>query len=152
MWRREASPLSLEHRQCTPLTKRSESFCQEELPAYLLRHFLFYWKIPEDLGGRSIQRIYIFPDFTYATQFLELFGKVVEKQDHHPEYHYLKRELTVTFTSHLINGVTQNDLIMAAKAEAIYQKLSRTNRWRYDEEHPTYIEANATTPSAAQPR
>ena len=78
-----------------------------------------------DLSGWSLQSGSIWKEFRFKSylsglEFAYSLGRIAELEDHHPELLVGWRRVRVTFSTHAIKGLSQNDLIMAAKAELVY--------------------------------
>lgn len=74
------------------------------------------WKV---LDERQVQREFRFPDFKQALEFVNRVGAVAEEQGHHPDILLAWGKVGVTLWTHSINGLTESDLIMAAKIDRL---------------------------------
>ena len=83
------------------------------------------WNAIESDGELHLQRVYHFPDFQTALDFTNQVGAEAEKEGHHPSLLTEWGKVTVTWWTHAISGLHQNDLIMAAKTDAIEQNLTK---------------------------
>lgn len=117
----------------------------ETLQGVLLASSLFSWQPSTEHGTLAIERAYEFPDFLFCILFLTLAGRIAWWQDHHPHFSYRKRQLRYAFTTYSARGVTENDLIMAAKSDRVYQRLQRTVFWQRAEKHRRPIEPDLQT-------
>lgn len=75
------------------------------------------WTIEGD--PPRITRTFEFPDFAAALAFVERVGALAEEEDHHPEITFGWGYARVTFWTHKIKGLHENDFIMAAKVNAL---------------------------------
>jgi 4a-hydroxytetrahydrobiopterin dehydratase len=75
------------------------------------------WDI--SLDAKSIAKRYSFKDFNEALVFVNKVGVLAESEGHHPDI-YLKnyKFVELTLSTHAINGLSQNDFILAAKIDA----------------------------------
>ncbi|SRR6266566_1302468 len=73
------------------------------------------------LQSGSIQKEFRFKSYLSGLEFAHSLGKIAEQEDHHPEMLVGWRRVRVTFSTHTIKGLSQNDFIMAAKAELAYR-------------------------------
>ena len=87
---------------------------EEEIKNYLSQ--LNNW---EFLETQKIIKEFKFDDFVKAMEFVNKIADVAEKEGHHPDMaiHYNKVEITLW--THFINGLSENDFIIAAKIDAI---------------------------------
>ncbi len=83
------------------------------------------WAIVYDNGKARLQRIYQLPDFRTALTFTQQIGELAEEINHHPAILTEWGKVTVTWWTHAINGLHQNDFIMAAKTDAIARLLRK---------------------------
>jgi 4a-hydroxytetrahydrobiopterin dehydratase len=71
------------------------------------------------LRGDRLERDLRFPDFPAAVRFLDDVAGVAQEQDHHPDLLLRYRDLRVTFWTHTVGGLSENDFIMAAKVDRL---------------------------------
>lgn len=76
------------------------------------------WKLVEN--NLKIQRNYAFDNFVDALAFTNKLGEISEAENHHPDITLGWGYCTVTFYSHKINGLHENDFVMAAKTSKLY--------------------------------
>lgn len=79
------------------------------------------WEIED---GRKIVKTYRFPDFAQAVEFVKAITPVIEEQGHHPNLFVRWGRVRVTYSTHAIGALTENDFIMAAKLDQVYH-----SRW-----------------------
>jgi 4a-hydroxytetrahydrobiopterin dehydratase len=63
--------------------------------------------------GEAIQRVFRFPDFKAAMQFVNKVADAAEKANHHPDIDIRYNTITMALVSHDAGGVTQRDVRMA---------------------------------------
>jgi 4a-hydroxytetrahydrobiopterin dehydratase len=68
-------------------------------------------------GVDRIERVYLFKDFVTALAFTNAVGEIAETAAHHPVLMTEWGRVTVTWWTHTVQGLHQNDLIMAAKTD-----------------------------------
>lgn len=75
------------------------------------------WNLAED--GRALVRTFRFDDYYRTISFVNALAHVANREDHHPDLsvHYDRCE--VRFSTHDAGGLTENDFICAAKADAL---------------------------------
>jgi 4a-hydroxytetrahydrobiopterin dehydratase len=76
------------------------------------------WALSRD----SITKEFRFRSYLKGLKFAYSLGKVAERQNHHPDILIRWRKVRVTLTTHDIKGLSENDFIMAAKAEKILRE------------------------------
>ena len=78
------------------------------------------------LDGKRILRSYEFKDYHETIAFVNALAWIIHAQDHHPELTVRYRHCIVAYTTHSAgNTVSLNDLICAAKADALYEERTR---------------------------
>jgi 4a-hydroxytetrahydrobiopterin dehydratase len=75
------------------------------------------WTVVEE---HHLEKSYAFPDFATALAFVNRLGEIAEAVDHHPDLHLAWGKVTVTIWTHEIDGLTESDFILAAKADEAY--------------------------------
>ena len=67
---------------------------------------------------------YKFANYYETLAFVNALAFVVHREDHHPEITLTYNRCEVKFNTHSVNGISQNDFICAAKADAIFANTS----------------------------
>jgi 4a-hydroxytetrahydrobiopterin dehydratase len=75
------------------------------------------WRIAED--GRSLRRAFSFPDFYETMAFVNAVAWIANVEDHHPDLEVGYNYCRMTFATHSIGGLSENDFICAAKVDAL---------------------------------
>jgi 4a-hydroxytetrahydrobiopterin dehydratase len=71
------------------------------------------------LTDNSLQREFRFKDFRKAMEFVNAVAGVANEQDHHPDIYISYNNVRLILTTHKINGLSLNDLIVAAKIDLL---------------------------------
>ncbi len=77
------------------------------------------WQVKEVNGEKRLERIFKFKNFAEAIAFTDKVGSAAEEEDHHPLIVTEWGRVTVQWWTHKINGLHQNDFIMAAKTDQL---------------------------------
>lgn len=75
------------------------------------------WTLLRD--ATRIERTFRFPDFKAALAFVNRIGALAEEEGHHPDIRFGWGYCTVELYTHKIDGLHENDFIMAAKIDAL---------------------------------
>ena len=67
-----------------------------------------------------LERTYRFEDFVQAMAFSNRLADVAEEEGHHPDLHIAWGKCTVEVWTHKINGLTESDFYLAAKADRCF--------------------------------
>lgn len=78
------------------------------------------WELKDN--GRRIERVFKFHDFKTAWQFVVRVAAISEQQEHYPEVHFGWSFCAVSFVTETINGLHENDFIMAAKVNRLAEE------------------------------
>ena len=70
----------------------------------------------------SLTRQFKFKNFVQALAFANRVGDLAEQQDHHPAILVEWGRVTVSWWTHVIGGLHQNDFISAAKTDQLYHR------------------------------
>ena len=78
------------------------------------------WQVVERDGVKRLERTFGFRNFAEALAFTDKVGELAEEEGHHPALLTEWGKVTVTWWTHKIGGLHQNDFIMAAKTDELY--------------------------------
>lgn len=104
--------------KCVPCRRDSPKATDEEIAEY--RQQIPEWKIITVGGVPRLQRQYKFKNFAQALAFTNQVGEWAEEEDHHPALLTEWGKVTVSWWTHAIQGLHQNDFVAAAKTDWIY--------------------------------
>jgi 4a-hydroxytetrahydrobiopterin dehydratase len=76
------------------------------------------WEFGPD--NAEIRKQYRFQDFVRALAFVNALGWIAERENHHPDVELGWGRCLVRFSTHDVGGLSMNDFISAAKAEALF--------------------------------
>ena len=68
----------------------------------------------------AITREFVLADFAQAFAFMTQIAIQAEKRNHHPEWFNVYNRVTITLTTHDVNGLSQQDIDLAHYADAAY--------------------------------
>ncbi|MGA2024621.1 MAG: 4a-hydroxytetrahydrobiopterin dehydratase [Steroidobacteraceae bacterium] len=75
------------------------------------------WRVIED--GKAIKREFSFRDFYRTMSFVNALAHIANAEDHHPDLEVGYNYCRVRYSTHAIGGLSDNDLICAAKIDRI---------------------------------
>ena len=77
--------------------------------------------LPEwTLSGKHIEKTFEFGNHHEAMAFVNALAWISHREDHHPETVIGYRTVVVRYWTHAIDGLSENDLICAAKVEKLF--------------------------------
>ncbi len=106
-------------KKCIPCSGDEPPLNDEQVQEYLKQ--VPDWELKEVDGVPRIQRTFKFDDFITALNFTQALGELAEQQGHHPVLVTTWGKVTVKWWTHKIKGLHQNDFIMAAKSDHLYE-------------------------------
>jgi len=86
----------------------------------LLRQLSPGWQLNAD---GHLERSFPFKDFVQALAFANQVGAVAEVEGHHPDLHVAWGKCRVEIWTHKIQGLTESDFYLAAKADRAYDAM-----------------------------
>ena len=75
-----------------------------------------HWNVVEE---HHITKVFPFPDFQKALDFVNKVGAVAEEQGHHPDIYLAWGKAEIKIWTHKIDGLTESDFILAAKIDQL---------------------------------
>jgi 4a-hydroxytetrahydrobiopterin dehydratase len=75
------------------------------------------WDVVED--GHAITRTFTFANYYETMAFVNALAFVAHREDHHPDLGVHYNRCVVRFSTHDVGGLSENDFICAAKAQAL---------------------------------
>lgn len=126
--------LNLTAKKCTPCQGGIPPLSMEAAGKYLTE--APGWELQEN--ATKLKRTFKFKDFMEALGFAQHVGGLCEEQGHHPDITIGWGYCRIVFQTHKINGLHENDFIMAAKVNSLADELSK-----FTGGHPTDMRAAA---------
>jgi len=112
----------LAEKRCVPCEGGVQPASPDEIRT--LRRQVPEWEVVERDGVNRLERTYTFDDFSHALQLTDRIGQAAEEEGHHPVLVTEWGKLTVTWWTHAIGGLHENDFVMAAKSDALYRAMT----------------------------
>ena len=78
------------------------------------------WKLAGD--AKSISAQFAFKNYYQTTAFVNAVAWIAHQEDHHPDISFGYKTCAVTYSTHAIGGLSENDFICAAKVDALFGK------------------------------
>lgn len=80
-----------------------------------------HWSVEEAEGIPKLKRSFAFKNFAEALTFTQQVGALAEAENHHPAILTEWGRVTVSWWTHKIKNLHRNDLIAAAKTDALFR-------------------------------
>lgn len=101
-------------KKCIPCEAGVEPFGEKEAKEYLAD--LPGWTLDENY--KRITKEYKFKDFIGAMNFVQRVADLAEAEGHHPDIEIHYNRVKLTHWTHALDGLSENDFILAAKIDA----------------------------------
>jgi 4a-hydroxytetrahydrobiopterin dehydratase len=75
------------------------------------------WKLSAD--AKSLRRALKFKDFYRTMSFVNALAHIANVEDHHPDLEIGYNYCRISYSTHSIGGLSQNDFICAAKIDRL---------------------------------
>jgi 4a-hydroxytetrahydrobiopterin dehydratase len=105
----------IHQKHCVPCQKGTAPFTEAEAKKYM-DVLDKSWQL---VDGHHLLREFRFQNFKQALDFTNQIGAIAEIEGHHPDILLGWGKVVVTLWTHKINGLSENDFILAAKIDAI---------------------------------
>jgi len=105
--------VSLATQKCIPCEGGAPKLSEHQVEELLKE--VKVWNTEEE----KLHKRFIFEDFVSAMRFVERMAELAEAEGHHPDFCVHYNTVDVTIWTHAINGLSENDFILAAKIDAL---------------------------------
>ncbi|MBS0373044.1 MAG: 4a-hydroxytetrahydrobiopterin dehydratase [Proteobacteria bacterium] len=106
----------LAERRCKPCEGGTRPYTETEARAALAT-LDPAWKLSAD--GKRLEREYRFKDFYRVMSFVNAVAHLANREDHHPDIELGYNQCRIRWTTHAIQGLSENDFICAAKVDRL---------------------------------
>ena len=108
--------MELADKRCKPCEGGVQPLTREQ-SVEILKVLHSEWALSDD--GLSISRTFTFPAYDRTLGFANAVAWIAIAEDHHPVLTIEYGQCHVSFTTHAINGLSDNDFICAAKVDRV---------------------------------
>jgi 4a-hydroxytetrahydrobiopterin dehydratase len=105
--------IKLKEKKCIPCEGGTLPLTQEEISDYR-KQINKEWNVIDD---KKISKEYAFVNYRHTMDFVNKVADLAEKEGHHPVMHVFYGRLQIELWTHAIEGLSENDFIMAAKID-----------------------------------
>ena len=114
--------MELESRKCVPCEGGVSKLTHAETEAGLSR--LPGWRLADD--EKRIRKDWIVKNFAAGIDFFNKVAELAEREGHHPDLHLDGyRHAWIELSTHAIGGLSENDLILAAKIDRLPVRVKK---------------------------
>ena len=105
-------------KKCISCEGNISAFDYSEIHKYLKK--VNDWEVKEDnKKNYFLEKKFKFKNFLSSQKFINLAGDISEKEGHHPDISFGWGYAKIKICTHAINGLSENDFILAAKIDNI---------------------------------
>ena len=105
----------LKSKRCKPCEGGVPPMAEEEADALLAE--LDGWT----RSGNEIRKTFSFGNYYETMAFVNAAAYVAHREDHHPDLLVKYKTCEVTYTTHAVGGLSENDFICAAKLDELVE-------------------------------
>jgi 4a-hydroxytetrahydrobiopterin dehydratase len=110
------SAYDLTKRRCQPC-EGGVSALEPDAVSELVKALDPDWRVGDN--GKSISRFFEFAGYHRTISFVNAVAWIAEAEGHHPDLEVNYGKVRVLYTTHAINGLSENDFICAAKIDRL---------------------------------
>jgi 4a-hydroxytetrahydrobiopterin dehydratase len=110
---KEKPGMELKNRKCVPCEGGIPPLTENEVKEYL-KLVGPAWHVH---GNKKMERKFHFVNFKHTMKFINRVAEIAELEGHHPDMHVHYGECEIELWTHAIDGLSENDFILAAKID-----------------------------------
>jgi 4a-hydroxytetrahydrobiopterin dehydratase len=107
--------MDLSNKKCIPCEGGIPPLTEKEVSEYK-RLISTGWKV---IDNSKISREIFFVSYRHTIDFVNKAADIAEEEGHHPVLHVYFGRIVVELWTHSINGLSENDFILAAKIDKL---------------------------------
>jgi len=104
----------LSQKKCAPCKGGIPPLAEGEIKRY--HNKVKDWQV---VDNHHLEKMLTFSDFKSALSFVNQVGEVAESENHHPIICFTWGKVEIRIWTHKINGLHENDFILAAKIDKL---------------------------------
>ena len=109
---------NLKNKKCVPCKAGVSSFNIDEIHKYQKK--VDGWDVKKNFNEvYFLEKKFIFKDFIESQKFVNKISIIAEQECHHPDILFGWGYAKIMVTTHAIEGLSENDFILAAKIDQI---------------------------------
>lgn len=107
--------MDLTEKKCVPCEGGTPPLGMDVIGQYLAQ-LKTPWAV---VDGKRIRKEFKFKNFREAMVFVNKVADIAESEGHHPNLHISYNKVVLELWTHVAEGLTENDFIVAAKIETL---------------------------------
>ena len=105
----------LSDKKCVACEGGTPSLGEAEIASYLAQ-LKGGWQVVEN---KKIKKEFKFKNFKEALAFVNNIAGIAEAESHHPDIYIFYNRVNIELWTHAVNGLSENDFIVAAKIDKL---------------------------------
>ena len=106
--------MDLSNKKCVPCEGGIPPLTPEEV-----EEFKKYIKEDWEYLGNKISKEFLFVNYRHTMDFVNSVANLAEEEGHHPVMHVYYSRVIIELWTHSINGLSENDFILASKIDKL---------------------------------
>jgi 4a-hydroxytetrahydrobiopterin dehydratase len=107
--------MDLSNKKCVPCEGGISSLNEDEIKRFK-KLISDSWKV---IDNNKITKEFFFVSYRQTIDFVNKVAEIAEKEGHHPVLHVYFGRAVAELWTHSINGLSENDFILAAKIDKL---------------------------------
>jgi 4a-hydroxytetrahydrobiopterin dehydratase len=107
--------MDLSKKKCIPCEGGIPPLTDKEIKQYI-KDISVGWKV---IDNNRISREFFFVSYRHTIDFVNKIADIAENEGHHPVLHIYFGRAVVELWTHSINGLSENDFILASKIDKL---------------------------------
>ena len=107
--------MDLSTKKCKPCEGGVPPLNKEEIAEYM-KNIGKDWAV---VDNKRIRKEFLFVNYRHTMEFANKVAAIAEEEGHHPVMHVYYAKIDIELWTHAINGLSENDFIMAAKIDKL---------------------------------
>jgi len=107
--------MDLSDKKCKPCEGGVPPLNPQEISEYK-KKISAGWTVEEN---HKIGKVFLFVNYKHTMDFVNKVASLAEEEGHHPVMHVYYSRIEIELWTHAINGLSENDFIMAAKIDKL---------------------------------
>jgi 4a-hydroxytetrahydrobiopterin dehydratase len=107
--------MDLSKKKCVPCEGGISPLDQKKVAEYK-KYIKDDWKVA---NNTKISKEFVFVNYKHTMDFVNKVADLAEEEGHHPEMHVSYGRLVIELWTHSIDGLSENDFIMASKIDKL---------------------------------
>jgi 4a-hydroxytetrahydrobiopterin dehydratase len=104
--------MDLSNKKCLPCEGGIPPLSPAQVKEY--KKYVKDWVVTED---NKISKEFLFVNYRHTMDFVNNVANLAEKEGHHPVMHVYYSRVIIELWTHAINGLSENDFILAYKLD-----------------------------------